>query len=94
MVPAFDRFTRWFGTTRSPRPLYCGQWSKTQTPQKMEAKQIEMREKQRPVVKLVSPLAQATEMARSEVGNVKIHKYTKFEPIIPRESRVMRIFTN
>ena len=28
------------------------------------------------------------------MDNVKIHKYTKFEPIIPRESRVMSIFTN
>ena len=33
----------------------------------MESLQKEMPEKQRPVVKLVSPVAQATEMARSEI---------------------------
>ena len=39
-------------------------WRETQTPQRNESKTIE---KQRPVVNLVSPVAQATEMARSEI---------------------------
>ena len=64
MVSAFIRYGQWFGRTGLPRTLYRGQWRETQTPQRMEAKQID---NQRPVVNLVSPVAQATEMARSEI---------------------------
>ena len=64
MVSAFVRYARWFSRTPLPRTLYCGQWRETQTPQRNGSKTIE---NQGPVVNLVSPVAQATEMARSEV---------------------------
>ena len=82
MVSAFVRYARWFGRTGLPRTLYRGQWRETQTPQKMEAKQIE---NQRPVVNLVSPVAQATEMARSEVKRER--EMTKSKTFIPPGQR-------
>ena len=44
-----------------------GSGAKHRRLKEMEAKQIEMCEKQRPVVNLVSLVVQATEMARSEI---------------------------
>ena len=49
----------------------------------MEAKQIE---KQRPVVNLVSPIAQATEMARSEIKKKKNVRWQKVRPLYLQDS--------
>ena len=60
----FVRYARWFGRTGLPRTLYRGQWKEHRRLKEMEAERIE---NQRPVVNLVSPVPQTTEMARSEI---------------------------
>ena len=64
MVSAFVRYARWFGIPDYLGRYIVGSGEKHRRLKEMEAKQIE---NQRPVVNLVSPVAQATEMARSEV---------------------------
>ena len=64
MVSAFVRYVRWFGRSDYLGRYIVGSGEKHRRHKEMEAKQIE---NQRPVVNLVSPVAQATEMARSEV---------------------------
>ena len=69
-------------------PDYIGRYivgsgEKPRRLKEMEAKQIE---NQRPVVNLVSPVAQATEMARSEIKReLKKEKRRKKAEILPRK---------
>ena len=58
------RYARWFGRMDYLGPYIVGSGEKHRHLKEMEAKQME---KQRPVVNLVSPVAQAMEMARSEI---------------------------
>ena len=64
MVSAFVRYTQWFGRTDYLGCYIAGSEEKHKLLKEMEAKQIE---KQRLVVNLVSLVAQATAMARSEI---------------------------
>ena len=82
MVSAFVRYARWFGRTGLPRTLYRGQWRETQMPQRNGSKTNRC---QRSVVNLVSPVAQATEMARSEVKRER--EMAKSKTFIPPGQR-------
>ena len=64
MVSAFVRFMLRISSTRPKGHYIVGSGEKHRCLKEKEAKQIE---KQRPVVNLVSPVAQATEMASPEI---------------------------
>ena len=72
------------------RRYIVGSGEKHRCLKEMEAKQIE---KQRPVVNLVSPVAQATEMARSEIKRER--EMAKSKTFIPpgRSKNVYRSIT-
>ena len=82
MVSAFVRYARWFGRNGYLGRYIVGSGEKHRRHKEMEAKQIE---NQRPVVNLVSPVAQATEMARSEVKRER--EMAKSKTFIPPGQR-------